>query len=115
MNAATRTPAFRSFVADWQKRHGIPNHDPLLAVVELLEFWLGFVETKEKGPSEKLVVELLDAIELQSQCARALSKQIDEMSAVPQESLQTDHCGWGVVLCGAVLFAAGVTLGRWML
>ncbi len=115
MNVPARRPAFQSLVADWQKRHGLPDHDPLLAVNELFELLLVSLETREKGPSEKLLVELLDAIELQSHCARALSKQIDETLAASRESLPRDQGGWGVVLCGAVLFAAGVTLGRWML
>ncbi len=115
MNAPSRTSAFQSLVADWQKRHGLPDNDPLLAVTELFQLLLVSLDTKEKATSEKVVLELLDAMELQSQCTKALSKQIDETLAASRESLPRYQGGWGLVLCGAVLFAAGVTLGRWML
>ena len=115
MNAPSRTSAFRLAMADWQKRHGLPDHDPLLAVTDLFELLLGSLETREKGPSEKLLVELLDAMELQRQCTNALSKQIDETRTAAHESPRPDQSGWLGLLRCAVLFAAGVALGRWVL
>jgi hypothetical protein len=113
MNAGDREQALRIAVGEWQKRHGLSDHDPLLGVVELFQVLLGSLETESGFPSEKVWDELCDSVELLSQRTKALSKQIDELAHAGSASQEPESSGGLAVLLGAVWFGAGWMLGRW--
>jgi hypothetical protein len=113
MNGDNREQALRIAVGDWQRRHGLSNHDPLLGVVELFEVFLGSLDKEARFPSEKVWEELWDSVELLSQRVKALSKQIDELATTRDASQESESSGGLAVLLGAVLFGTGLALGRW--
>ena len=112
MNGDDREHALRIAVGDWQQRHGLSNHDPLLGVVELFEVFLGSLRRDAGGHSEKALEELCESADVLSQRVKSLSKQIDELvngRRVPQEP---DSKGWLALTLGGVLFGAGVAIGK---
>jgi len=112
MNTGDRELALRIAVGDWQKRHGLSDHDPLLGVVELFHVFLGSLKRDTEFPSRKVWEELWDSVELLSQRAKALSKQVEDLAngtRVPQQSESNQGLAF---LAGAVLFGVGMALGR---
>jgi hypothetical protein len=112
MNGDNRDHALRIAVGDWQRRHGLSNHDPLLGVVELFEVFLGSLRREAGSRSEKVLDELCETVDVLSQRVKSLSKQIDELvnwRRVPQEP---DSKGWLALTLGGVVFGAGVAVGR---
>jgi hypothetical protein len=113
MKTGDREQALRFAVVEWQKRHGVLNHDPLLGVVELFHVFLGSLDKEGRFPSEKVWQELWDSVELLSQRAKVLSKQIDELGSTIDASGKSKSSGGLAVPLGAVLFCTGLALGRW--
>lgn len=113
MNTAERDQALRVAVGEWQKRHGLSDQDPLLGVVELFQLFLGSLDHNTGFPSEKGWEELWDSVELLSQRAKALSKQIDGLASRSRAPHEPESNGGLALLWGPVLFGAGWALGRW--
>jgi len=112
INGDNREHALRIAVVDWQRRHGLSNHDPLLGVVELFEVLLGSLRREEGGRSEKVLEELFESVDVLSQRVKALSKQIDESVNGRRAPQEHDSKKWLALTLGGVLFGAGVAIGR---
>ena len=113
MNPGDRELALRLAVGEWQKRHGLSDHDPLLGVVELFRLFLSSLDKDAGFPSQKAWEELWDSVEILSLRAKALSKQIDDMSSGTCNT-EEPNANIGIVfLLAALLFIAGFALGRW--
>lgn len=112
MNTGDRELALRIAVGDWQKRHGLSDRDPLLGVVELFELFLRSLDKEAGFPSQKMWEELSEAVELLSQRVKALSKQIEGLGCGTPTPHESESNGGLVFLAGAVLFGAGMALGR---
>lgn len=113
MTPEDRSQGLRAALGDWQKRHGLADHDPLLGVVELFELFLGSLGTGTGSNSQKLWEELCGSMELLTQRCKALSKQIEEMPAGICRAPDPNAPGGPALLLGIILFGAGVALGRW--
>ena len=112
MNPGDRELALRLAVGEWQKRHGLSDHDPLLGVVELFRLFLSSLDKDAGFPSQKAWEELWDSVEILSLRAKALSKQIDDMSSDTRNT-EEPNANIGIVfLLAALLFIAGFALGR---
>jgi len=115
MNPGDRPEAVRLAIGDWQKRHGLSDQDPLLAVLELFELVVSSIGKGDVCHSQKILQELCGSVELLNQRSNALSKQIGAIaaSARSQEESESKSSGGLSLLLGALLFGAGIVLGRW--
>jgi hypothetical protein len=115
MNPGDRAEAVRLEIGDWQKRHGLSDQDPLMAVVEVVELLFGSLDKGAVCHSQKILQELCESVELLNQRSNALSKQIGALaaSARSQEEWESKSNGGLSLLLGALLFGAGIVLGRW--
>jgi hypothetical protein len=118
MNAEHRALALQKAVLEWQKKCGLSDNDPLLGVVELFQLFFGSLETNRARLPEKAFEEFWDSVELLSQRTKMLSKQILALSQILEKTEAGSASlwnGWCQLLLGALLFAAGVVVARFVL
>jgi hypothetical protein len=122
MNTVTEESPFRTAILEWQKKHGVQDGDPALALLELCEIYLSAepaVGQKDDGPLQSFE-KFRSSIEQMDRLTKAWITQsgeiIQETRAFPK--IRDDLCAFprfAVIFSAALALLVGILLGRFVL
>lgn len=112
--------ALRNAVLEWQRKYHIPDGDPLLASLELLEIY--FNHRYENGPikTPPTYAEFRVILEEAERLTKRLTKQAgsvtEELRAVPKLREELAHGKVAAILTTAIsALVAGILIGKFLL
>jgi hypothetical protein len=112
--------ALRNAVLEWQRKYRIPDEDPMLASLELLEIY--FSHRYENGPIKQpptygeLRLTLEDAQRLTKRLSKHAGEMTEELRAVPKLREELAHGRTTAILTVAlVALVVGILIGKFLL
>ena len=103
----------KQLVADWQKKHGVADDDPLFAAVELFEIYANSIEVKvaKESAEPPSFSEFRDTLERLDQISKRFTNVAQDLTNEVRKSLPSHHSDgsglWiGLSICMGIAGAA---------